>query len=561
VVVVVGFGSTIVRGPMPPRPPVPGATISPLTYAWGAPGKLWGGQNVLAPMGPAFDRTGLFSPAEPLVPQTRERLRTWDFPVGYNLIYTPRAYEDVGFDDLRALAEYYLVAAAIETRKDQIEKFEWAIVSRDADSPRADADRRINMLTEFWRQPDGELEFSSWLRTALHDLLTIDAPAFEIRRTRGGDVIGLDVIDGATIKLLVDETGRRPVPPAPAYEQVIHGRPWRLLTSDELLYAPRNRRSDHAYGFGPVEQVMLYINIGLRRAITQLNYYTAGNVPEGILNAPEGWNAEQIASFQEWFDGKLSGNLAERNKVVWTPAGAKYQAFKSSPIEREFEEWLARVICYVFSLPPTALVNQVNRATGETMQEAAVAEGNQPLMAWTKRLADRVIQRHMGHGDLEFEWQTEDPLDPEDEATMLIGLRNAGIMTPNECREVRGMEPLEGGDVPIVASGQNTVTLDSIVNPPEPVPASAAGAPGQSQSVPGTKTPATPPSRKDEEEAGSEKAAGTFRQARAVASGAGAQRGVPAARRSLFAAEARSILRAHREARHRAGSEAAREGQ
>src|SRR5215472_506140 len=117
----------------------------------------------------------------------------------------------------------------------------------------------------------------------------------------------------------------------------------------------------------PVEQVMLYINIGLRRAITQLDWYTAGNVPEGIISAPDGWNAEQIRSFQEWFDSLLAGNVAERNKVIWTPAGAKYQAFKSSPLEREFEEWLARVICYVFSLPPTALVNQVNRATGETM--------------------------------------------------------------------------------------------------------------------------------------------------------------------------------------------------
>jgi HK97 family phage portal protein len=434
---------------------------------------LWGGQQAVARMDPAFNRTGLFSPGEPLVPADAQRARTWDFPVGYNLVYTPRAWEEVGFDDLRALAEYYLVAAAIETRKDQIEKFDWAIVSRDADNPRSDAQRRIDKLTEFWRRPDGETEFASWLRTALHDLLTIDAPAFEIRRTRGGDVIGLDVVDGATIKILVDETGRRPQPPAPAYEQVIHGRPWRLLTSEELLYAPRNRRTDHAYGFGPVEQVMLYINIGLRRAITQLNYYTSGNVPEGLISAPEGWNAEQIRSFQEWFDSLLAGNLAERNKVVWTPAGAKYQAFKSSPIERDFEEWLARVICYVFSLPPTALVNQVNRATGETMQEAAIAEGNLPLMAWTKRLADRVIQRHMGHEDLEFEWQTIDPLDPEDEATMLIGLVKEGIITRNEAREVRGMEPLDEAAALMVDTGQGPALLRDIVNPPAAAPGSS----------------------------------------------------------------------------------------
>jgi HK97 family phage portal protein len=444
------------------------------TYSWGAPATLWGGQQALARMDPAFDSTGLFSPGEPLVPADRERLRTWQFPIGYNLVYRPRSWEDVGFEELRALARYYLVAMAVETRKDQIERFDWAIVSRGADGRHSDAQRRIDTLTEFWRYPDGETPFATWLRSALHDLLTIDAPSFEIRRNRGGDIIGLDIVDGATIKLLVDDTGRTPQPPAPAYEQVIHGRPWRLLTTDELLYAPRNRRPDHVYGFGPVEQILLYINIGMRRALMQLGYYTDGNVPEGLISAPEGWNAEQIRQFQEWFDALLAGNLAERNKVIWTPAGAKYQAFKSSPVERDFEEWLARVICYVYSLPPTALVNQVNRATGETMQEAAIDEGNQPLMAWTKRLADRVIQRHMGHIDLEFAWRTQRPLDPEDEATMLIGLVKEGIITRNEARDARGMDPIEGGDVLTVDAGQNAVRVIDITNPPE-----AAPTPGQ----------------------------------------------------------------------------------
>jgi HK97 family phage portal protein len=440
------------------------------TYCWGAPGSIWGGQQTLSRTGPAFDRTGLFSPGEPLVPNDAQRTRTWNFPVGYNLVYSPRAWEGVGFEELRALATYYLVAAAIETRKDQIEKFDWAIVNRNPSSPRAGAQRRIETLTDFWRHPDGKTEFASWLRTALHDVLTIDAPAFEIRRTRGGDVNGLDVVDGATIKILIDDTGRAPEPPAPAYEQVIHGRPWRLLTSDELLYVPRNRRSDHAYGFGPVEQVLLYINIGLRRALTQLHYYTSGNVPEGLISAPEGWNPEQIRQFQEWFDNLLSGNDAERNKVIWTPSGARYQAFKTSPIERDFEEWLARVICYVFSLPPTPLVNQVNRATGETMQEAAVAEGNRPLMAWTKRLADRVIQRHMGETDLEFAWQADDPLDPEDHATMLIGLVKEGIITRNEARDERSMDPVEGGDELAVDTAQGPILWRNIANPPEPAP-------------------------------------------------------------------------------------------
>src|SRR5271165_1622583 len=246
---------------------------------------------------------GIFSPSYPLVPPEHERVRVWDFPVGYNTTYTPRSYEPIGFDELRALAESHdITRLAIETRKDQIEKLEWTIKSRDERDPTADAPSRIEQLTAFWHQPDGEQPFATWLRETLEDVLVLDAPAFEIRRNRGGDIIGLDVIDGSTIKVLIDDTGRRPQPPAPAYEQVIHGRPWRLLSDDELVYLPRNRRPHKAYGFSPVEQIVLTVNIGLRRQIMQLQHFTEGNVPPGLMSAPQEWNSEQIRQYQEWFD-------------------------------------------------------------------------------------------------------------------------------------------------------------------------------------------------------------------------------------------------------------------
>src|ERR1700758_1832604 len=238
------------------------------SYTWGG----WGSQNDVTRFRDVFQPDGgSFSPSYPLVPPEREQVRLWDYPVGYNTIYTPRAYDAIGFDELRALAESHdITRLAIETRKDQIEKLDWTIRSRNEKSTGAEAASRIDRLTEFWRCPDGEQPFATWLREALEDVLVLDAPAFEIRRNRGGDIIGLDVVDGSTIKVLLDDTGRPPQPPAPAYEQIIHGRPWRLLTRDELIYMPRNARPHKAYGFGPVEQIVLTVNIGLRRQIMQL---------------------------------------------------------------------------------------------------------------------------------------------------------------------------------------------------------------------------------------------------------------------------------------------------
>jgi HK97 family phage portal protein len=437
--------------------PQDGKRTSLASYSWGGVGT----QNDITQYRQVFQPDqGIFSPGYPLVPPERERVRVWDFPVGYNTIYTPRAYEPIGFHELRALAENHdITRLAIETRKDQIEKLEWAIRSRNMKKPAADAPERIARLTEFWRKPDGEQPFGTWLRELLEDLLVLDAPCLEIRSNRGGDIIGLDVVDGATIKVLIDDTGRRPLPPAPAYEQVIHGRPWRLLTSDELLYLPRNRRPHKAYGFAPCEQIVMTINIGLRRQVMQLQHFTEGNVPPGLLNAPDGWNAEQIRQFQEWFDSILAGNTGTRTRLIWVPTGAKYQAFKEAPYKDEFDEWLARIVCYAFSLPPTAFTPQVNRATAQSAQETALQEGLAPLTGWVKRLVDSVIQDRMGHSDLEFVWSDARPIDPKDQASIIDIYVKDGVYTLNEARDILGLLPVKGGDSPMLQTAQGPAPL------------------------------------------------------------------------------------------------------
>lgn len=447
-------------------PPAGRKRTSLASYTWGG----FGSQNDVTQFRDVFQPDqGIFSPGYPLVPPERERVRLWDFPVGYNTIYTPRAYEPIGFHELRALAENHdITRLAIETRKDQIEKLDWAIRPRGEKKPAPDTLQRICKLTEFWRKPDGEQPFATWLREILEDLLVLDAPALELRRNRGGEIIGLDVVDGATIKVLIDDTGRRPQPPAPAYEQIIHGRPWRLLTSDHLLYAPRNKRPHKAYGFGPCEQIVMTINIGLRRQLMQLQHFTEGNVPPGLLNAPDGWNAEQIRQFQEWFDSILAGNSGSRTRLIWAPTGAKYQAFKEAPYKDEFDEWLARIVCYAFSLPPTAFTPQVNRATAQSAQQTALEEGLAPLANWVKRLVDGVIQDRMGHADLEFIWSDVQPTDPKNQASILDVYVKDGIYTLNEARDILGLAPVEGGDQPLFQTARGPVALRAALMP-EPV--------------------------------------------------------------------------------------------
>ena len=385
-----------------------------------------------------------FGPRQPLRPQAPPEVkgRQWDYPFGVNLNYVPRSEGAISFAELRALADALpLLRAVIETRKDQVAALNYSIRTRDRSrNPAAAA--RIDKALAFLARPDRRHSFDAWLRMLVEDMLVIDAACIYPRYTRGGDLYALDVIDGSTITPLIGEDGRAPEPPDPAYQQVLHGVPAADFAYGELLYLPRNPRSHRLYGLSPVEQIALTVNIALRRDMATLDYYRAGSIPDSFATLPREWTVDQIRQFQDYFDALMSGNLSRRRMVKFMPADFKLMETRQPPLKDQYDEWLARLICYAFSVPATPFVAQVNRATSETMRLQATEEGLAPLKAWIKNALDLVIQVSMGEPGLEFVWLGGDAVDPLQQAQTLQILVSARIKTREEARAELGL----GGD-------------------------------------------------------------------------------------------------------------------
>ncbi|MDI3562460.1 hypothetical protein OWC48_18840 [Bradyrhizobium sp. Arg816] len=154
------------------------------------------------------------------------------------------------------------------------------------------------------------MSFSTWLRSLLEDLLVIDAPSLFCKRDGLGRLVRLQITDGATIKRIIDPHGRTPEPrlwddgadassqryviqgnvafPA-AYQQLLHGLPAANLTVRDLVYRPMNLRPGHVFGFSPTEQILRTVNIAIRRAQYQCEYYESGNQPEALFSLPASW--------------------------------------------------------------------------------------------------------------------------------------------------------------------------------------------------------------------------------------------------------------------------------
>lgn len=394
---------------------------------------------------------GWFDAGEPLAPVAQQAEgRRFDYEPFYNVGHSkPREREAIGFAQLRALADNYdVLRLVIEKRKDQMEGLKWTIQKRDIESTKDNEsqrkDRKVDEAIAFFQSPDKEHTWSDWLRILLEDLFVIDAPCIYPRKTLGGDLYALEVIDGATIKRVLDNTGRLPLPPEAAYQQILHGMAAVDYTADELIYRSRNNRSYKVYGYSPVEQIIMTVNIALKRQIHALEYYTAGSVPDALVGVPEAWSADEIRRFQEYWDLLLSGETAERRKMRFVPGelSRNFKETKQPPLKDVYDEWLARVVCFAFSIEPTPFVAQVNRSVAETSREQSLSDGMSSLKNWVKALIDDVLARYMDMATYEFVWKEEESLNPKEQAEIYAIYKNAGILTADEIRAELGKEPL-----------------------------------------------------------------------------------------------------------------------
>ena len=386
-----------------------------------------------------------FSPLQPLQPpRPFMPARAWDFSPGINVQMVPRGYSDnrIPFVRLESASYSELIRLVIETVKDQVCAFNWSFVPKD-DSDVEPDDPRCKELTDFFKFPDKRLTWEQWLRMILEELLVTDAISIYRPKDMLGRPYAFEVLSGSTIKVLVDEDGRRPETPDPAYQQYLKGMVRSDFTTDELLYMPRNLLPrDPRYGYSPTEQVLITADTALRRARFQNAYFSEGSLPDAYAEMPEGMTPDKIEEFERRFNDILSGNLIERRKVPFLPSGTKIATLKPDALKDEFDEWLARIACFAYGIPPTAFIRQMNRGTAQNDQERAQEEGQAPKMRFIKLIMD-ILKDDFGpeYADFEFSWGSAQNIDPKEQADVETEYVKAGIKTINEARDAIGLDP------------------------------------------------------------------------------------------------------------------------
>ena len=467
-----------------------------------------------------------FSPGIPLVPALinqpradgRAEPRRWEVPVAWNLqLGSGRAVE---FNVLREIADQNdLVRKCIEFVKSTISGLEWDIVLSPEATERIIAEggqfasaarqARVQLLPEiarardFWVQPDriNGIDFPEWVAMAIEEMLVIDALTIYPNHTADRTALhSLEILDGATIKPLLDDRGARPQPPQPAYQQILWGFPRGEFTAsadsdgefsaDDLIYAPRTRRSFTPYGFSAVERSIPPALLYMVRMQWLNSEFDDSTLPQSFMQsgASFGGNPDVLRAYEAVLNDELAGNFRARHRIKLLPDGMIPQ-FPPPADERfkaDLDELIVKLTCLHFGVLPTQLGFAPKGGLGGAGVEkgegvAADVTGLKPMMQWVTGLCNQMSYRFLNMPkDLAFVFRSAEAEDANKVTQRRDTEIRGGQRTLNEARSELGLPQytFPEADMPLVSSGLKTLQASNAEGAAAPAPASAPDAAG-----------------------------------------------------------------------------------
>ena len=436
----------------------------------------------------------------PLRPDTgRPDPRRYEFQVAQNINVNDNRL--IPFKTLRSAADQIdIVRRCIEVRKAKITGLKWDIVLSEAATERIisesggdhlnalanareELSKEIGRMKQFWSTPDPQngLSFVDWLSMAMEEIDVLDAWAIWPQVTVGGDVRGFQILDGSTIKPLLDDRGMRPEPSqGPAFQQILFGFPRSEFnagiddedadgefTSDDLAYFVRNRRANSVYGMSPVERCLPVASIYLLRQQWIRSEFTDGTMPKSYLELPETstLTPDQIRAYEDIYNDDLSGQTAQRNRLrILVPGGKMlFEEGYSDKFSDTMDNYLITSICGHFGVLPSEIGFSGSGSLGASglqqgESESGEAIGIIPTAKWISEMISSLSYRFLGMSrELEFKLSASERTNNQEMAQREDTRRRNGAMTLNEHRSELGLPLIATpeADMPMLVAGNS----------------------------------------------------------------------------------------------------------
>lgn len=390
------------------------------------------------------------------------------------------------FQNMRAMVDQTpVLSSVIFTRIRQIERFcrvqgagrgpGFRIALKDDKAkPGEDESRSIILLQDFFLNNGWETKprqrmrlkrdnLSGLMSKLVRDSLTMDSAPIETewKRDKSLGLDGLYAVDGGTIRLC-SEDGYRGEDEIFAL-QVVEGNIRTAYTYDDLIYVPRNPRTDVMVGgYGLAEtELLIRVVTGFLNAFTyNTKYFDSNQIPKGLLHLSGNYDDKDLAAFRRYWNAMVKGiNNAWTLPVMVAKDGESKASFENFGVEVNeimFAKWmtfLTSIICAIYGIAPdeinfesfTAGTSNLSGSDTEEKLINSKDKGLRPLLSYFENLFSDFIVSEFSDKYV-FRWTG---LDEEDEQRAFE--RQKLTMTWDEMRAVDGLDPVGGslGTAPI----------------------------------------------------------------------------------------------------------------
>jgi len=352
--------------------------------------------------------------------------------------------------NLRRFAETPVVRRAINVIKDRIAAMDWQVRVRRGVvlDEVAYVGRRLQTLRRTLEEPNDQDSFRTLIEQVIEDALTGGCAAIEMEPTGDAERAAmLWPVDGATIRINPRWDGQVG---APRYEQVMPGQPESNgvpLRDDQLIYLRMNPRSFTPFGLGPLEVAFETVNqfLSAHRFAGKL---AANSVAQYALWLNEATPAQHDRLIRWWQDEIEGTGRVPLISTEQKPEVLRFAQGTDADLRLAWQEFLIRMVANAFGLPPLllGLESDVNRSTAAELADEAFRGAIMPLaQLLAGHITRDLFSKCIGWREFEFVFNGLNARDEETELAVQVQLLQAGVLTVNEVRAMRGLGPMETG--------------------------------------------------------------------------------------------------------------------
>jgi len=350
--------------------------------------------------------------------------------------------------NLRRFAETPLVRRAINVIKDRIAAMDWQVRLRRGVRAEdvAFLPRKLRALRRTLDEPNQVDSFRTLIEQAIEDALTGGFGAIEMEPTGDPERPAMMwAVDGASIRINAKWNGCND---DPRYAQALPGQLESSaveLRDNQLIYIRMNPRSFTPFGLGPLEVAFETVNqfLSAHRFAGKL---AANSVAQYALWLNEATPAQHDRLIRWWQDEIEGTGRVPLLSTAQKPEVLRFAQGTDADLRLAWQEFLIRMMANAFGLPPLmlGLEADVNQSTASEMADEAFRGAISPLaMLLAQHISRDLFGKCIGWPEFEFVFNELTARDETTELAIQVQLLQAGVLTVNEVRAMRGLAPLE----------------------------------------------------------------------------------------------------------------------